>query len=210
VYILEKTEESLKEKEALYIERFNSVKNGYNIQYFDSNYKLTWKLSEEMKEKQLKNRYDKQISIKSTLVYNLKGEFLQKFPSRVMAADHYNITRRLLNECVNKNSLNIKNNKYFSSCNNLIFIDDTDYDGRPVIWVNHKERCKNLKIKQEVMDSFKKECFLLNIETLEILKFPMIKDLCKFLNIKERYYQHHKNKEDFIFNDKYKLIKNKI
>lgn len=137
-FILEITEEDLVKKEAYYINKFDSVKNGYNIREYDLDYTSKFKQTKEAIEKV---RNINQIPI---LVFDLEGNFIEKINGCSDAAIKYNYCRRTINESVcNNDKVFLLNKKYFLKHKNHIFIREKSYDGRIVISFKNRKLNKN-------------------------------------------------------------------
>lgn len=204
--ILEETNLYLKEKEKIYIEKYNSVKNGYNIKYYDEFYKEYYKKSKYQIERELQLIYEKEIITKSTLCFDLNGNFLNSFKSRVLASKYYNYNKRTLNESVTNNSNVILNNKEsFYKCGNHIFIDKCIYDNRKIVYLKHNERnaVKNNIPLSAIEKSKKKISFIDN--NYKIYNFDSIVSALKTLKIAHSTYHKHKLNTNYIYNNKYKL-----
>lgn len=210
VYILEYTNKDILKKESKYIDIFNSVKNGYNIIYYDSTYKQTYKKSKEQLEKEKNIKYNNKVSIKETLCYSLTGEFYKKFRSRSEAAEYFNYTRRTLNESVENNTKVILNNsESFYRCKNYIFIDSIVYDGRKVTYLPFKERSiiKN-NIPKFAIEISKKPIKFIDLIKNDELLFNSIVEGLTALSIPMSTYYKHKNDNDYLYNNKY-ILNNK-
>lgn len=199
--ILEITNVKLIEKESFYIKKFNSVKNGYNIKEYDEYYKETYKHTPEAIEKGADSH---RLNI---LVFNFNGELIDKIRGIRVAATKYNYNRRTLNESISNNTIVInENRKYFYRCRDLIFIKESEYDSREILYKKVRDRHIS-RTPYIAIERCKKKISMIDIENNKVFYFNYIKEMLIALKIPNTTYHVHKNTLNYKFNNKYTINK---